>query len=542
MSKRSTLQLVAHAMTVFGLAAAGVAAAAPWRPLCPEGLSCFQPQLTPESVGSGLGTLADAAILPYFDGRRLWLSNQSASRFGLWSMASPDLTPLRAPDPDIQATPHAFANTSIASHNDFNIVQAPDGALLVMGVTVSRYAADGSAPETINWTGNPLIGNFAQFIGPPVVVKGIVYAGIAGYGGHVIYRSTDSGRTWAGVAATNPLVFRQDAYALSDNPARSGLWALAREGGLWESLDQGASWQRVDNGSLPPQTARLVLDPTLRTDVYALTRAGLYASRDAGRSWTVLHPDVVVNSLVFSPAGPGGRRMLIGTDLGVLLSGDGGATWTPFASGLPAAPHTVGVFNGLLVATNASGYFVCPGADCAGEPMPMENAGGGTLTVSEFHNVDLDHYFVTASDAEARGIDAGAAGPGWRRTGQIFRVWPLAAQAGTVPACRFYGSMAPGPNSHFFTTSPAECSGLIELQARTPASQPRWNFEHYAFAAVPAEAGNCPAGSVPVWRAYNNGFARGRDSNHRFVTDRNLIAPLVAAGWIDEGVAFCAAP
>ncbi len=35
----------------------------------------------------------------------------------------------------------------------------------------------------------------------------------------------------------------------------------------------------------------------------------------------------------------------------------------------------------------------------------------------EFYNSTLDHYFLTLEGPEAKGIDLGAAGPGWRRTG-----------------------------------------------------------------------------------------------------------------------------
>jgi hypothetical protein len=167
------------------------------------------------------------------------------------------------------------------------------------------------------------------------------------------------------------------------------------------------------------------------------------------------------------------------------------------------------------------------------------------VTVTEFYHRDLDHYFMTASAEEAAGIDAGAAGPGWARTGQAFTAWSLLGnpEAG-MQLCRFYGSVDPGPNSHFFTLSTGECSQLMDLQARTPATEPRWNFEGYAFAAVPPaadDAAPCPEATVPVFRAYNGGFERGEDSNHRYVTDRALLGPLVARGWVDEGVVFCVA-
>jgi len=44
-----------------------------------------------------------------------------------------------------------------------------------------------------------------------------------------------------------------------------------------------------------------------------------------------------------------------------------------------------------------------------------------------------------------------------------------------------------------------------------------------------------------VHRLYNNRAARN-DSGHRFVTDTALIAPMVAQGWVHEGIVFCGKP
>jgi hypothetical protein len=51
--------------------------------------------------------------------------------------------------------------------------------------------------------------------------------------------------------------------------------------------------------------------------------------------------------------------------------------------------------------------------------------------------------------------------------------------------------------------------------------------------------GQCRSGLLPVYRAYNDGFAHGIDSNHRYALDQSLLAPLLAKGWKDEGIAFC---
>ncbi|MDP2829979.1 MAG: hypothetical protein Q8O37_15415 [Sulfuricellaceae bacterium] len=152
----------------------------------------------------------------------------------------------------------------------------------------------------------------------------------------------------------------------------------------------------------------------------------------------------------------------------------------------------------------------------------------------EFYNTNLGHYFITADANEAAQIDNGSAGQGWSRTGNSFR------SGGNTSVCRFYGSQSPGPNSHFYTVDASECAGLQQLQASTPATEKRWNFESLDFISTPATNGACPGGTVPVYRAYNNGFARGVDSNHRITSNPTAIQEVVTRGWSNEGVVMCA--
>jgi uncharacterized delta-60 repeat protein len=145
----------------------------------------------------------------------------------------------------------------------------------------------------------------------------------------------------------------------------------------------------------------------------------------------------------------------------------------------------------------------------------------------EYFNTVLGHYFMTYDSDEAQGIDRGGAGAGWQRTGATFTA------GGTSPVCRFYGTPGVGPNSHFFTVDAAECAGVKKDRG--------WFFEGLGFYATPAVNQKCPPELRAVHRLYNN-RAMFNDSNHRHVVDPPLIAPMVARGWIHEGVAFCARP
>ncbi|WP_239234352.1 hypothetical protein [Candidatus Nitrotoga sp. BS] len=204
--------------------------------------------------------------------------------------------------------------------------------------------------------------------------------------------------------------------------------------------------------------------------------------------------------------------------------------------GIDGAYSLPGMWNISALAVDANSRLLVAGQDATSAVLARYDLSGAITNVPivEFYNTNLDHYFITADANEAAGIDGGSAGPGWIRTGGSFK------SGGSTPVCRFYGSQVPGPNSHFYTLASPECDGLKQLQAITPATQKRWNFESLEFISSPPTDGTCPAGTTPVYRAYNNGFARGIDSNHRLSSSAAAIQEVVTRGWIDEGVVMCA--
>ena len=159
-------------------------------------------------------------------------------------------------------------------------------------------------------------------------------------------------------------------------------------------------------------------------------------------------------------------------------------------------------------------------------------------TVVEFYNPDLNNFFITADPVEQAFVDSGAVGR-WQRTGNAF------AAGGPHQVCRFGGNsnINPatgtfyGPNSHFYTAEVDECAGLKALY--NPNS-PSWKFESNDFMIARALNGTCPAALMPVYRAYNNGFARGIASNHRITSNQAAYLQTIAAGSIGEGIVMCA--
>ncbi len=172
-------------------------------------------------------------------------------------------------------------------------------------------------------------------------------------------------------------------------------------------------------------------------------------------------------------------------------------------------------------------------ADSLRVDVHVASASGDLFTdplAVEFYNETLDHFFITAWTGEAEGIDRGAAGPGWRRTGQAFRVAPWGVPP-AVSVCRFYGRPAGGPNSHFFTADKGECD-WVKIAGG-------WYYEGMAFWAIaPNPDGSCPSGMRSVLRAYNNGYPT-RDSNHRYTTSNSTAREMERKGWKLEGTVMC---
>jgi hypothetical protein len=92
--------------------------------------------------------------------------------------------------------------------------------------------------------------------------------------------------------------------------------------------------------------------------------------------------------------------------------------------------------------------------------------------------------------------------------------------------CRFFSTSFNPRSSHFYTPLANECNIVKQ--------NPNWQFEGEVFnIPIPDLAGVCPAGTIPVYRLYNNG--QGAAPNHRYTTDLAVRAQMMAAGWIPEG-------
>ncbi|MEO8135660.1 MAG: hypothetical protein ABI831_16985 [Betaproteobacteria bacterium] len=223
-----------------------------------------------------------------------------------------------------------------------------------------------------------------------------------------------------------------------------------------------------------------------------------------------------VSSIVVDPSD--NNKFYAGAACGVLKATDKGKQMATMSAGLPQNT----AMNAL--ALTATGSDVYAGAQSGGVwRFTTSSTPTPPVTVVEFYNQSLDHYFITWVPAEIGKLDAGTVIKGWARTGQSFKTY-TAAQSGTSPVCRYYIPPALG-DSHFFGRGTTECNA-------TGQKNPSFNLEDPAFMQMflPA-AGVCPANTTQVYRVFSN----RPDANHRYITDKAIRAQMTAKGWAAEG-------
>lgn len=138
----------------------------------------------------------------------------------------------------------------------------------------------------------------------------------------------------------------------------------------------------------------------------------------------------------------------------------------------------------------------------------------------DFPNAPGGQYFYATSQADQAALDAV---PNWWRTGHSFK------SGGYVPVCRLYGSVVPGPNTHFYSADESECTSLRANSALHYEGQP-----FRASKLIPS-TGGCPTMTIPLYRWFNNPSGKGYDPNHRYATNRDLLLKLIPRGWVYEG-------
>jgi photosystem II stability/assembly factor-like uncharacterized protein len=244
-----------------------------------------------------------------------------------------------------------------------------------------------------------------------------------------LFRSTDGGDTWEKVNGHGlPEDILQLQLTISPTNSRRMYAAVASVRGpigIYRSDDEGINWVHApDNDSRPE--ARIgggdvpvpVVDPKDPDTVYVASVV-TWKSTDAGKTWTGLrgapggddYQNVFIN--------PNNTKIIaLASDQGVIISQNGGETWTQWYNQATAQMYHV-------TADNAFPYRVCGGQQDSGSACVLSRSNDGRITFHDWHPVGIEEYGYAAPDPKDPDMVYGGKVTRYdRRTGQIRNIEP----------------------------------------------------------------------------------------------------------------------
>lgn len=209
----------------------------------------------------------------------------------------------------------------------------------------------------------------------------------------VVWKSTNHGQSWSIIspdltrndkskqqASGGPLTkditsveYYDTIFSLAESPLAKGmLWAGSDDGLVHLTRDGGAHWANVTPKALPEWSTISVIEPSphdprvayVAVDRHKLDDIKPYAwkTADGGASWTPIAAGLPDGAIVHAIREDPVRRGLLyaGTETGVFVSFDDGASWQPLQFNLPATPiHDLVVKgNDLIAATHGRSFWI----------------------------------------------------------------------------------------------------------------------------------------------------------------------------------------
>ena len=181
-------------------------------------------------------------------------------------------------------------------------------------------------------------------------------------------------------------------------------------GGVFRSRDFGATWLNADVGLFLNAPLAIAIDPQAPFHLLMGTDIGLLSSHNGGRSWTVEARDLIVGPVFAVAFLPGGRQALCATQNGVFrLEAEG---WTPVrvpASALPARSFASGGGNRLYLL----GADQLLGSDDGGQSFATLRQTAGEITVLVVIGANRETMLAVIEGTVMASDDGGRA---WRPT------------------------------------------------------------------------------------------------------------------------------
>jgi photosystem II stability/assembly factor-like uncharacterized protein len=253
------------------------------------------------------------------------------------------------------------------------------------------------------WTTNGPAGQDIRALAINPANPATLYAGTYGGG---IFKSTDSGGTWAAsnTGLTNPYI-----YALAVNPVTPATVYSGTNGGVFKSTNSGGTWTAVNTGLGSLYVDALVIDPSTPTTLYAGTYGGVFKSTNSGAAWAAVNTGLgspYIDALAIDPSNS--ATLYAGT-VGpqVFKSSDAGGTWGPTGAG-PNDPFGYGgVFDLAIDPANPAALYA---ATDYGLFKSIDGGSNWTAVNTGLTNIDVSAIAIDPSTPA--NVYAGTGGAG----------------------------------------------------------------------------------------------------------------------------------
>jgi len=322
-----------------------------------------------------------------------------------------------------------------------------------------RVSHVGSYPENGSGHGSGDLEVRFQWTAPIVISShdpSVVY-----HAGNRLFRTTDGGQTWS---AISPDLTRNDAskqrwsggpiagdntgvefygtiFAMAESPVTPGvLWTGSDDGLVHVSRDGGATWTNVTPREFPEWATVAGIEPSrldagaayLVADRHRLDDESpyLWKTADYGRTWKRLgrdlDPEVYLKVVRQDPVVPG--LLYLGTERGVAVSHDDGASWQSLRLNLPtvAVPDLAVTEHDLVVGTLGRSIWILDDLGPIRAGLPAREGTTAALIAPP----PTIAWFVPGRWAGPYGSDAGAGENPPR--GAAFRYWLEQEPAGEI--------------------------------------------------------------------------------------------------------------
>ena len=298
-----------------------------------------------------------------------------------------------------------------------------------------------------------------------------------------IFKSLDGGGTWSQVVTGVPANSNASnlLFAASNPSIAYGTFIGAASGptsylGVYRSTDSGNSWAPVNANLSSSPILLLAVDPTNANTVYGLGSTSLLKSTDGGVTWSILPWDSAApnatppNVLAVDPLHP---NVLYAASMeSVGRSVDGGASWET----LPSSSVPFGLANALIADPNRPENLLIGTAAAGAQQITVapDLSLGGNAPASPLAIGAVATYTYTATNLgpfDATGVKVTVQLPAMAQSITVAASSGTCAVSGLAATCTF-PILRKGANNTLTVTAVAAAAGPFQVSAAVHGDQP----------------------------------------------------------------------